>query len=729
MRLFRLFLPFLVAIILNFTIAYGQWTQTNGPNGCQVNCLTVCGTNLFAGTYGGGGIFLSTNNGTSWTPVNTGLSSASLPYALGNTSVYSFAVSGTSVFAGTNGGDGVHCSTNNGANWIGTNTGLSNTVVMALAVSPNGAGGTNLFAGTYLGGVFLSTDNGNSWKAVNNGLTNTVVASLAVNDNGTGGSDLFAGTLGGGVFLSTDYGSHWSAVNVGVTSNNVNCLAASGTKIYAGTDSGVFLSTNNGTLWSHASNGLYTCSVRSLVPSGSALIAGTKTGFFVSTDGGGNWSMCNSGLTSTTVWSVAAMPNGAGGTYFFAGTSNGVFRSTNAGATWTETNTGMIYDACTFAVSGKSLFVGTYGSGVFVSGDNGSNWLPARGQLGDSRVRSLAVTPGMVAYAGTMSGLYKSYDYGTTWSWASNGMATHDVYAFAISNADLFAGTSRGAVYRSTDDGVSWSGIKMNPMANSYVSSFAFSPAGGGSATNLFVGVRGDSAGVFLSTNNGSSWTAVTRGLADLQVYALAAIPASGRTNLFAGTYGGGVFLSTDNGSNWSAVNGGLTDLNVNCLAFSDKNLFAGTNSGVFLSTNNGMNWSAVGSGLASDPVLSLTVSGTNLFAGLAHGKVYRRSLGEMVTSVNRFSGDVPARFALEQNYPNPFNPSTEIVYSQPSSSFVTLKVFDALGREIATLVNDFRPQGTYTVPFNASGLSSGLYVYRLQAGNFVSSKKMVVMK
>ena len=729
MRLSRPLLSCLVAFILNFDIADAQWIQTNGPNGCQVNCLAVCGTNLFAGTTSGGGIFLSTNNGTNWTPVNAGLSSASLPYALGNTSVYSFAVNGTSVFAGTNGGDGVHCSTNNGANWIGTKTGLSNTVVMALAVSPNGAGGTNLFAGTYLGGVFLSTDNGNNWKTITNGLTNTMVVSLAVSDNGTGGSNLFAGTLGGGVFLSTDYGSHWSAVNVGVTSNNVNCLAVSGTRVYAGTDSGVFLSTNNGTLWSHASDGLYTCSVRSLFPSGSTLIAGTKTGFFVSVDGGGSWSMCNSGLTSTTVLSVAAMPNGAGGTYFFAGTSNGVFRSTNGGTTWTESNTGMIYDACSLASSGKSLFVGTFGSGVFVTGDNGSNWYPARGQLTDGRVRSLAVTPGMVAYAGTMSGVCKSYDYGTTWSWASNGMAMRDVYALALNNTDLFAGTSYGAVYRSTDDGASWSGIKMNPMAYSYVSSFAFSPAGGGSGTNLFVGIRGDSAGVFLSTNNGSSWSMVTRGLANLQVYALAAISASGGTNLFAGTYGGGVFLSSDNGSNWSAVNGGLTDLNVNCLTFSDKNLFAGTNSGVFVSTNNGVNWSAVGSGLASDPVLCLTVSGTNLFAGLAHGKVYRRPLGEMVTSVNRFSGDVPARFALEQSYPNPFNPSTDIVYSQPASSFVTLKVFDVLGREVKTLVNDSRPQGTYTVPFNASGLPSGLYVYRLQAGNFVSSKKMVVMK
>ena len=79
MRLSRPLLSCLVAFILNFDIADAQWIQTNGPNGCQVNCLAVCGTNLFAGTTSGGGIFLSTNNGTNWTPVNAGLSSASLP--------------------------------------------------------------------------------------------------------------------------------------------------------------------------------------------------------------------------------------------------------------------------------------------------------------------------------------------------------------------------------------------------------------------------------------------------------------------------------------------------------------------------------------------------------------------------------------------------------------------------------------------------------------------------
>jgi len=88
-----------------------------------------------------------------------------------------------------------------------------------------------------------------------------------------------------------------------------------------------------------------------------------------------------------------------------------------------------------------------------------------------------------------------------------------------------------------------------------------------------------------------------------------------------------------------------------------------------------------------------------------------------------------PTGFALEQNYPNPFNPATTIAFSIPSSAFTSLKVYDILGNEVATLVNEEKPAGTYEVQFDASNLSSGVYLYRLSAGNFTEMKKMVLMK
>ena len=89
----------------------------------------------------------------------------------------------------------------------------------------------------------------------------------------------------------------------------------------------------------------------------------------------------------------------------------------------------------------------------------------------------------------------------------------------------------------------------------------------------------------------------------------------------------------------------------------------------------------------------------------------------------------MPTQFELSQNYPNPFNPSTTISYSIPVSSFVTLKVFDILGNEIRSLVNEEKSEGNYEVEFNAANLPSGVYFYRLQTANFIETRKMVLMK
>ncbi|MBK9097684.1 MAG: T9SS type A sorting domain-containing protein [bacterium] len=95
---------------------------------------------------------------------------------------------------------------------------------------------------------------------------------------------------------------------------------------------------------------------------------------------------------------------------------------------------------------------------------------------------------------------------------------------------------------------------------------------------------------------------------------------------------------------------------------------------------------------------------------------------------------NIPAEFKLEQNYPNPFNPSTVISYQLPVSSNVTLKVYDVLGDEIATLVDEYKTAGKYEIEFNSrSGnvrnLPSSVYFYQLKAGDFVETKKMILLK
>ncbi len=99
------------------------------------------------------------------------------------------------------------------------------------------------------------------------------------------------------------------------------------------------------------------------------------------------------------------------------------------------------------------------------------------------------------------------------------------------------------------------------------------------------------------------------------------------------------------------------------------------------------------------------------------------------VTSVDGEAGGLVNNFVLEQNYPNPFNPSTTINYSLTERSAVSLKVYDVLGNEVASLVNTSQEAGKYDVQFDASALSSGLYIYTLNTGNFISSKKMMLLK
>ena len=92
-------------------------------------------------------------------------------------------------------------------------------------------------------------------------------------------------------------------------------------------------------------------------------------------------------------------------------------------------------------------------------------------------------------------------------------------------------------------------------------------------------------------------------------------------------------------------------------------------------------------------------------------------------------NSEIVNSFSLSQNYPNPFNPSTRISYEIPVSNFVTLKIFDALGKAVASLVNEKQNAGSYTVDFNGSNLSSGIYFYRINSGEFIKTRSMMLLK
>jgi hypothetical protein len=112
-------------------------------------------------------------------------------------------------------------------------------------------------------------------------------------------------------------------------------------------------------------------------------------------------------------------------------------------------------------------------------------------------------------------------------------------------------------------------------------------------------------------------------------------------------------------------------------------------------------------------------------------GTVLKRDPNFVSVEEPRFIYDTPQSFILQQNYPNPFNPSTKISWRSPVGSWQTLKVYDVLGNEVATLVDEYRPAGLYNVQFTMSNLqlSSGVYFYQLKAGNFIETRKMILIK
>ena len=369
-------------------------------------------------------------------------------------------------------------------------------------------------------------------------------------------------------------------------------------------------------------------------------------------------------------------------------------------------------------VDGTKLFAGTIGGRVFFSTNEGTTWIPAGNGLPGSEVYALAMN-GADLFAGTIYGVFRSTDSGTNWIAANAGMSTAYVYSVGVLGSNLFAGSYANGTFHSTNGGISWSSIN-NGLTCTDVRAMASNGINLFGATSL--------AGVFVTTNNGTTWAAANTGLTCPYDYALAV----GSTSVFVGTYGGGVFTSTNNGGNWTQCDS-VFSTNIFALATIPNgsggvNVFAGCIDGVFLSTDNGRTWISVNTGFTAGPAWSLTIIGGNLFVGTFDG-VWKRPLSEMITSVPEPYDEVPTAFRLEQNYPNPFNPTTAIRFSISQSRFASLKVFDLLGKTVATLLNDNVKSGSYEVVFDATQMTSGVYFYRLQSDNLVQTRRLLLLK
>ena len=324
-------------------------------------------------------------------------------------------------------------------------------------------------------------------------------------------------------------------------------------------------------------------------------------------------------------------------------------------------------------------------------------------------------------YLSTDNG-YSWNDNGITWT-ESKQLDPENINSFTKIESNIFVGTNDG-VFVSKDNGQSWNSTDTNfsyqVMRTAVI------------GTYLFAGTTGE--GVFRSSDNGANWDSVDNGLTNLDIYGLTTLG----TNLYAGAFQspgnstGGVYLSSDYGNTWNIIDTGLTDHKVNLLYTNGTNLYAGTNNSVYLSTNYGQSWIDISAGAPFDSnaaIISITIADSNLIVGTNGNGAWRFPLSQLVTGINDGYNQLPTGFSLNQNYPNPFNPSTIISYSLPLHSYVSLNVYDALGREVRTLVNEEQNAGIHKVTFNSGNLTSGVYYYRLAAGSFIDTKKLILLK
>lgn len=280
---------------------YGQWQQSAGTAGLNMQSLLTNGIYNFAG--GQTGAYRSTDTAATYSLSNSGND------AVGPTR--GFTKDNTYIYTCTS--QGAYRSSDNGATWVSKSVGLTNLLGGGiLKVS------TRLF---YVGptGVFISTDQGDNWSAA--GLSTTDVRSIAaINDT------LFVGTNGAGIYKSVDFGANWVAINNGLNGAlNFRAIESKGNTLFAGgpTGTGVFRSLDFGANWTLLGGGLASGSYRGFASNSQLIVAGSfGSGVFYSTDNGDNWTTINTGLTDLTIFDLELNDN-----YIIAATNTqGVFR-------------------------------------------------------------------------------------------------------------------------------------------------------------------------------------------------------------------------------------------------------------------------------------------------------------------------------------------------------------------------------------------------------------------
>lgn len=270
----------------------------------------------------------------------------------------------------------------------------------------------------------------------------------------------------------------------------------------------------------------------------------------------------------------------------------------------------------------------------------------------------------------------RTTDGGITWNEQVSGTTAllYDVY-FTNESSGIVAG-SYGTILKTTDGGASWNNLSSGTSANLYGVSYL--------DINICT-VVGENGTILRTTNGGSTWTQQVSGTETILSDVCFIDPNKGTVVGTSGT----ILRTEDGGSTWTKQISGTTN-NLYTVFFLNQEIGA--------------------------------VVGSN-------GTILRTTNGGVTFTEEDLSENAPEDYYLSNNFPNPFNPSTTIHYSIPYPSNVKIKIYDVIGNEIATLVSEEKQAGSYEAVWNADGLPSGVYFYQLRAGEFMQTKKMILLR
>jgi photosystem II stability/assembly factor-like uncharacterized protein len=704
-----LFLLLTFCNIAIYNISYSQFIQkSNGLNGGCVNCFATAPGRIFAGTTYGG-VYTSTDIGNNWININNDIQ---------NFYTEDVMIKGNSIFVGCtqmpifgDGGFGIYNflfrSTNNGNNWEVIQDGINSPGISVYSLFTLDS---FIFAGTN-NGIYRATDSTCIiWKKT--GAAGTITNVFANNEN-----IIFTGS-NNGVFRSFNMGDDWEMASYGLGNSYTTSLCVKNNKIFAGTNNGVYVSSNNGNNWSAVNNGLTNNIINSLAAYDNYLLAGTAEGLFMSTNDGLKWVLKNSGIPNSHFFAIKY-----DGTNIFAGAClyyPGIYKSTNNGQNWQKSDNGLYAASVRNITStGNIIFATIQGQGVFKSTNFGEIWEEVNNGISSPYVRCIESIDNNI-FVGCLTKIYISTNYGISWESASEGLnVTVEVLSLHKYGNTLYAGTFNSGLYKTTNNGTNWILLGLENVDIRAVLRL----------DNLIY-VASNTEGMFLTTDEGVNWVEINNGLPSPSHLYARTLENVGNTVFLGNVQRGGIYYTTNNGANWIKRNNGtLSDSIVFSFTTHDSILFTSDyKDGLFISKNLGQNWLHRGNCLYQKDVRSLFITGGYLFIGCNGFGVMRKPLSEVI-SVKNLSTEVPEKYLLYQNYPNPFNPTTNIKYQVTKNNFVSLKIYNILGKEIATLVNEKQNAGTYEVRFEAVNLPSGMYFYKLVTGEFSETKKMVLIK